>query len=69
MSELKDKLRAKAEKCRELEAELINMKELVERYLFVLIFRVPYKNSKLYVLIVLHLTVCMDVTLDCFRNY
>ncbi|XP_045775076.1 pericentrin-like isoform X4 [Maniola jurtina] len=31
VSELKEKLRAKAERCRELEAELINMKELVER--------------------------------------
>lgn len=32
VSELKEKLRAKAEKCHELEAELNNMKELVERY-------------------------------------
>ncbi|XP_069361148.1 putative leucine-rich repeat-containing protein DDB_G0290503 isoform X4 [Maniola hyperantus] len=31
VSELKEKLREKAERCRELEAELINMKELVER--------------------------------------
>ncbi|XP_052743408.1 centromere-associated protein E isoform X2 [Bicyclus anynana] len=31
LSELKEKLRAKAERCHELEAELINMKELVER--------------------------------------
>lgn len=38
VGELKNKLRQQVERCQELEVELENLRELVDRYLYIILF-------------------------------